>query len=443
MGPAEGGMSEQVTIIGGGLAGCEAAWQAAEGGLRVTLHEMRPQRPTAVHRTDRLAELVCSGSLKSLLPTSASGLLNAELERLGSLILRCGRAAAIPGGQALAVDRDEFAGRVTAAIESHRNITVVRSEVTAVPRDGLTIVCTGPLTSDALAADLQALTGAAQLSFFDAIAPTIEADSIAQEVVFRASRYGKGGADYLNCPLDKPTYEAFWEALVSAERFIPKHPDDTAYFEGCLPVEVIAERGFKALLFGPMKPVGLDDPGTGRWAYGIVQLRQENRSGTLYSLVGFQTQLRRPEQERVFRMIPGLEQAEFARYGQVHRNTFLNAPAILNPTLQLRTRPDLLLAGQLIGVEGYTESTAAGLVAGLNAVRLARGDEPVVPPETTMIGALLRYVGDPWLESFQPMNANFGLLPHLPVKGKQARKEAYAARALEAMRNWAATVGRS
>ncbi len=254
-------MSEQVTIIGGGLAGCEAAWQAAEGGLRVTLHEMRPQRPTAVHRTDRLAELVCSGSLKSLLPTSASGLLNAELERLGSLILRCGRAAAIPGGQALAVDRDEFAGRVTAAIESHRNITVVRSEVTAVPRDGLTIVCTGPLTSDALAADLQALTGAAQLSFFDAIAPTIEADSIAQEVVFRASRYGKGGADYLNCPLDKPTYEAFWEALVSAERFIPKHPDDTAYFEGCLPVEVIAERGFKALLFGPMKPVGLDDPG--------------------------------------------------------------------------------------------------------------------------------------------------------------------------------------
>ncbi len=352
-------MSEQVTIIGGGLAGCEAAWQAAEGGLRVTLHEMRPQRPTAV------------------------------------------------------------------------------------PRDGLTIVCTGPLTSDALAADLQALTGAAQLSFFDAIAPTIEADSIAQEVVFRASRYGKGGADYLNCPLDKPTYEAFWEALVSAERFIPKHPDDTAYFEGCLPVEVIAERGFKALLFGPMKPVGLDDPRTGRWAYGIVQLRQENRSGTLYSLVGFQTQLRRPEQERVFRMIPGLEQAEFARYGQVHRNTFLNAPAILNPTLQLRTRPDLLLAGQLIGVEGYTESTAAGLVAGLNAVRLARGDEPVVPPETTMIGALLRYVGDPWLESFQPMNANFGLLPHLPVKGKQARKEAYAARALEAMRNWAATVGRS
>ena len=429
-------MTHDVTIIGGGLAGCEAAWQAAEGGLQVTLYEMRPVRPTAVHRTDRLAELVCSGSLKSLLPTSASGLLNAELELLGSLILRCGREAQIPGGQALAVDRDEFSSRVTAAIEAHPNITLVREEISQVPRNGLTIVCTGPLTSDALAEDLKELTGASQLAFFDAIAPTIEADSIDLEVVFRASRYGKGGADYLNCPLNKEQYTAFHEALVAAERFIPKHPEDTAYFEGCLPVEVIAERDYKALLFGPMKPVGLDDPRTGRWAYGIVQLRQENRAGTLYSLVGFQTQLRRPEQERVFRMIPGLEQAVFARYGQVHRNTFLNAPAVLNATLQLRSRPDLLLAGQLIGVEGYTESTAAGLIAGLNAVRLAHGDEPVVPPETTMIGALLRYVSDEWLESFQPMNANFGLLPHLPVKGKAARKQAYAERGIEAMTAW-------
>ncbi|NUQ01038.1 MAG: methylenetetrahydrofolate--tRNA-(uracil(54)-C(5))-methyltransferase (FADH(2)-oxidizing) TrmFO [Armatimonadetes bacterium] len=429
-----------VTIIGGGLAGCEAAWQAASRGLRVRLYEMRPQRSTGVHTTDQLAELVCSGSLKSTLPTSASGLLNTEMEHLGSLILRCGRASAIPGGQALAVDREEFAAHVTAAIAAEANIELRREEVTTIPREGLTVVASGPLTSAALATDLAALTGEDHLAFFDAIAPTLEAESIDQSVAFRASRYGKGGADYLNCPLNREQYAAFYDALVAAERFVPKCAEDTQYFEGCLPIEVIAERGFKAPLYGPMKPVGLDDPRTGRWPFAVVQLRQENRAGTLYSLVGFQTQLKRGEQERVLRLIPGLEGAVFARYGQVHRNTFINAPRVLLPTLQVREAPRLFMAGQLIGVEGYVESAAAGWLAGLNTAHLVRGDEPVVPPETTMIGALLRHVTDPWQKSFQPMNANFGLLPHIALKGKDQRKQAYAERALADLATWAAAL---
>ncbi len=430
-----------VVVIGGGLAGSEAAWQAARQGCRVRLYEMRPTRSTGVHQTADLAELVCSGSLKSLVVTTASGLLNAELGLLGSLILRCGQASAIPGGQALAVDRHEFGAAVTAAITGHERIELVRDEVTAVPRDRLVIVASGPLTSDALAADLRELTGHEHLAFFDAIAPTVEADSIDHEQVFRASRYDRGGADYLNCPLTLEQYAAFHEALVAAERFIPKHPDDTAYFESCLPIEVIAERSFKGPLYGPLKPVGLRDPRTGHRPFAVVQLRQENRAGTLYSLVGFQTQLKRGEQERVFRMIPGLEQAVLARYGQVHRNTFIQAPHVLDPHLGLREHPQILMAGQLIGVEGYMESAASGWLAGVNAARLGAGEEPVAPPETTMLGALVRYVGDPWCKSFQPMNANFGLLPHLPVKHKDERKQAYADRALADLGAWAGAVG--
>lgn len=431
----------ELIVIGGGLAGCEAAWQAAQRGLRVRLYEMRPVRSSEVHRSDRLAELVCSGSLKSLTITTASGLLNEELRRLDSLILRCGHESAIPGGQALVVDRDEFAARVTQAVEQHERIEVRREEVVAVPRDALCVVASGPLTSPALAADLAALTGRDHLAFFDAIAPTVEADSIDLSIVYRASRYGHGGADYLNCPLDRDTYDAFWEALVSAERYVPKHPEDTHYFESCLPIEVIAERGRDAPRYGPMKPVGLDDPRTGRRPYAVVQLRQENRAGTLYGMVGFQTQLRRPEQERVFRMIPGLGQVVFARYGQVHRNTFIDSPRVLSPTLQLRSLPNLLLAGQLIGVEGYVESAAAGWLAGVNAVRIARGQVPVTPPETTMIGALMRHVSDEWIESFQPMNANFGLLPPLNLRRREDRRRAYAERALADLELWRGALG--
>ncbi|MCC7492018.1 MAG: methylenetetrahydrofolate--tRNA-(uracil(54)-C(5))-methyltransferase (FADH(2)-oxidizing) TrmFO [Fimbriimonadaceae bacterium] len=434
-------MNPDLTILGGGLAGSEAAWQAAERGLRVRLYEMRPERSTGVHQTADLAELVCSGSLKSLLVTTASGLLNHELESLGSLILRCGRQAAIPGGQALAVDRREFAAAVTAAVEGHPRIQVVRQEALTVPREGLVIVASGPLTSAALAADLAALTGAGQMAFYDAIAPTVEYESIDLEPVYRASRYGRGGADYLNCPLTLEQYTAFHEALVSAERHAPKCPEDTVYFESCLPIEIIAERSFKGPTYGPLKPVGLDDPRTGRRPYAVVQLRQENRAATLWSLVGFQTQLKRGEQERIFRLIPGLERAVFARYGQVHRNTFLNSPQVLDPTLQLRAQPEVLLAGQLIGVEGYMESAAAGWLAGVNAARVQRGQEALVPPATTMLGALVRYVSDPWCKSFQPMNANFGLLPHLDVKPKDARKQAYADRALADLAAWSAASG--
>lgn len=429
-------MSVDLTVIGGGLAGAEAAWQAAERGLTVRLCEMRPVKGTGVHRGDALAELVCSGSLKSTFVASASGLLNAEMGRLGSLILACGHASAIPGGQALAVDREEFSARVTASIAGHERIELVRAEVASVPREGLTIVATGPLTSEALAADLRDLTGSAHLAFYDAIAPTVTLESLDQSVVFRASRYDKGGADYLNCPLDKAEYEAFHAALVAAERFVPKCDEDTRYFEGCLPLEVIADRGLDAPRFGPLKPVGLKDPRTGRRPWAVVQLRQENRAGTLYSLVGCQTQLRRPEQQRVFGLIPGLRQAEYARYGQVHRNTFIDSPRLLAPTTQLRARPDLLLAGQLIGVEGYVESAAAGLLAGLNAARLAAGREPLVPPADTMIGALLRHVADPWVEQFQPMNANFGLLPPIVGGTKAERKQAYADRALASLDAW-------
>lgn len=429
-------------IIGGGLAGSEAAWQAARRGIPVRLYEMRPARMTGAHRTGKLGELVCSNSLKSNLVDRASGLLNEELRRLGSLILRCGDESAIPGGQALVVDREEFAGRITEALGSHPNVEIVRAEVTEVPREGTVIVASGPLTSEALARDLQALTGQDHLAFYDAIAPTVFTDSLNLERMFRATRYGRGEADYWNCPLSREEYERFWEELVHAEVHLPHHPADTQYFEACLPVEVLARRGPDTLRFGPLKPVGLTDPRTGRTPYAVVQLRQEDRAGEMMSLVGFQTQLRHAEQERVFRLIPGLEGAVFARYGSVHRNTFLNAPQLLAPTLQLRTQPQIFFAGQLVGVEGYIESAGAGLLAGWNAARLRRGQELLVPPETTMLGALLRHVTDPWVQPFQPMNATFGLLPPLAEKIKDRRKrhQALAARALADLDRWLAEV---
>ena len=434
-----------VTIVGGGLAGSEAAWQAAGRGVRVALYEMRPHRMTPAHVSDRLAELVCSNSLGSDLPDRAGGLLKAELRRLGSLVLVCAGEARVPAGGALAVDRERFAAEVTRRIEAHPRIQVLREEVTAIPA-GPAVIATGPLTSDALAQAIARLAGQEHLYFYDALAPIVAADSIDTSVAFRASRYGKGEADYVNCPMTEEEYVRFVEALVAAERF-PLHgfereaacsqeqarsPEQGRFFEGCLPVEVLAVRGREALAFGPLRPVGLADPRTGKRPYAVVQLRQDNLAGTLYNIVGFQTNLRQREQERVFRLIPGLERAEFVRYGQMHRNTFINAPQLLEPTMGFRGRPGLFFAGQITGVEGYVGSVGSGWVAGVNAARLALGQEALVLPGTTMLGALCHYVSHADPAAFQPMKANFGLLPPLerPVRDKRKRYAAYVARAL-------------
>lgn len=425
--------------MGGGLAGAEAAWQAANAGLHVDLCEMRPTRTTPAHTTGKLAELVCSNSLGSDLPDRASGLLKAEMRRLRSLIMQCADASRVPAGGALAVDRDQFAQQVTEHITAHPCITLRREHVPAVPQSP-TILATGPLTSDALAADIARLTGQEHLYFYDAVAPIVSAGSIDMSVAYQASRYGRGESeegDYINCPFTRQEYEAFVEALLSAQK-ARRHTfelDDPHFFEGCLPVEEIARRGRDALAFGPLRPVGLRDPRTGLRPHAVVQLRRENAAGTMYNLVGFQTNLTWPEQERVFRMIPGLARAEFERYGVMHRNTFICAPALLEPTLQFRRRPDLFFAGQLAGVEGYLGSAAAGWVAGFNAARLLKG-HPLAPlPETTMIGALCRYISSADPRTFQPMKANFGLLPPLQenVRRKRARYEAYTARALAAL----------
>lgn len=430
----------RLMVIGGGLAGCEAAWQAAQRGVAVDLYEMRPQRQTPAHVSDRLAELVCSNSFGSQLPDRASGLLKAELDLLGSLILACAAETALPAGGALAVGREAFAELVTARIESHPLIRVIREEVTDIPTDRPVIVASGPLTSDALANAIAQLSGQEHLYFFDAIAPTVAADSIDMTIAFRASRYGRGTSeegDYLNCPLTQEEYDRFVDALLAAETielrpFEQKMWEDPRFFEGCLPVEVIARRGRQALAFGPMRPVGLIDPRTGRRPYAVVQLRQDDLAGSLYNLVGFQTNLKWSEQRRVFSLIPGLEHAEFLRYGMMHRNTFINSPRLLLPTLQWRTRADLLFAGQLTGVEGYMGNAATGLLAGLNAARLIQGQEPLVLPPTTMLGALCHYVTHAAEQDFQPMKANFGLLPPLdkPIHNKRARYQAYAERAL-------------
>ncbi len=424
---------KRLIVIGGGLAGSEAAWQAAERGVEVGLYEMRPRKMTPAHVSDRLAELVCSNSLGSDLPDRAPGLLKAELRRLGSLILSCADATRVPAGSALAVDRERFAEEVTRRIEAHPRIRVVREEVTAIP-DEPTVIATGPLTSEPLARAIAELTGEEYLYFYDAMAPIVAADSIDMSIAFRASRYGKGGADYINCPMTEEEYSRFVEALVTAER-IPLREferEDPRFFEGCLPIEVLAARGRDALAYGPLRPVGLVDPRTGRRPYAVVQLRQDNLAGTLYNMVGFQTNLRYGEQERVFRMIPGLEHAEFVRYGQMHRNTFLNAPRLLEPTMAYRGRPGLFFAGQITGVEGYVGSVGSGWVAGVNAARFVLGQEPLILPRTTMLGALCYYVSHADPATFQPMKANFGLLPPLvpPVRDKRRRYQAYMERAL-------------
>ena len=432
-----------MSIVGGGLAGSEAAWQLAERGHQVVVHEMRPVRGTPAHKTDRLAELVCSNTFKSTETTNAHGLLKAEMRLLGSLILDAADQARVPGGSALTVDRDVFSQAVHDRLTAHPRVTIVRDEATALPSPG--IVATGPLTSDALAEAIRARLGVESLAFYDAIAPIVARESIDDAIVFRASRYDKetmDGADaggaYLNCPFSRDEYEAFIDALLSADQHHGHEFDAVPYFEGCMPIEVMAQRGRDTLRFGPMKPVGLTDPRTGRRPWAVAQLRMEDRAGQMWNLVGFQTRLRIPEQKRVFTMIPGLANAEFLRFGTIHRNSYLNAPASLSPHLSLRDDPMVLFAGQLTGVEGYTESTATGLVAGANLSRMLHALAPVVPPPTTMLGALYRYLREADPRHFQPMNANFGLVEPLPVeiRDKAKKRAAIAERALADMAQW-------
>lgn len=449
-------------VIGGGLAGTEAAWQAAQRGLKVRLFEMRPVIQTGAHQTEALAELVCSNSLGSNLPDRASGLLKNEARLLGSMLLECAEEASLPAGGALAVDRDLFAQKATQRIEAHPNIEIMREEAKAIPALP-TIVASGPLTSPALSGSLAELSGEEHLFFFDAIAPIVHAESINMNIAFRASRYGvqdrpstsfdaanaprsaqDDEGDYINCPFTKDEYYAFVDALLKAERIELRAFEDAIksgvkaghFFEGCLPVEIIAERGLDSLAFGPMRPVGLRDPRTGKRPHAVVQLRQDNLAGSLYNLVGFQTNLKFPEQKRVLRMIPGLENAEFMRYGQMHRNTFIASPKLLRPTLQHKTRDDLFFAGQITGVEGYMGNIATGLLAGVNAARVHHGEAPLALPQTTMLGALCHYVTHADLKDFQPMKANFGILPPLESSskiGKRERGAMYAERSLSAL----------
>jgi methylenetetrahydrofolate--tRNA-(uracil-5-)-methyltransferase len=442
-----GGLPPTVAVIGGGLAGSEAAWQAAQHGACVSLYEMRPSQMTPAHQTDRLAELVCSNSLGSNLPNRALGLLKNELRRLGSIVIDCADSSRLPAGDALAVGREAFSEAVTSVILAHPRIQLLREEVVTIPEDQVVVVATGPLTSAGLTAHIGSLAGQAYLHFYDAMAPIVAAGSIDMDVAFRATRYGERRAgsmtseslkppDYINCPLDRDEYYAFVEAVKQAERAALRGLDDPdegpRYFEGCLPIEVLAGRNPDALAFGPMRPVGLRDPRTGRRPFAVVQLRQDDLAGALYNMVGFQTNLRWEDQARVLRMIPGLQQAEFVRLGQMHRNTFINSPVLLRPTLQWHDRDDLLFAGQITGTEGYVGAIAGGLLAGLNAARIAHGEAPVWLPATTMMGALFQYITHAKPDSFQPMKANFGLLPELglPIKGRQERHTAYSARAM-------------
>jgi methylenetetrahydrofolate--tRNA-(uracil-5-)-methyltransferase len=429
-----------VRVVGGGLAGCEAAWQLARAGFEVELFEMRPLRSSEAHKTDGLAELVCSNSFRSNNPDNAVGLLKVEMREVGSLVLWAAERHAVPAGDALAMDRDGFSAEVTRAIQSHPRIRVVREEVTALPDDKPTIIATGPLTSDALAARIVELTGQDRLYFYDAIAPIVDADSIDRSVVFAASRWGKGeGADYLNCPLDEAGYFAFHQALLTADRVPVNAAEKARYFTGCLPIEVIADSGPMSLAFGPMKPVGLDDPRTGRRPFAVVQLRQENRDATAYNLVGFQTKLKYPEQARVFRMIPGLERAEFLRMGSVHRNTYIHGPGLLSPELRLQSARHLVFAGQITGVEGYVESTACGLLAGLFTAARLRGADAPLPPRVTALGSLLHHVTAADSPDYQPSNINYSLFPGLGRRvPKRDKKAAYRERATEALAPWIA-----
>jgi methylenetetrahydrofolate--tRNA-(uracil-5-)-methyltransferase len=449
-------MRPGVRVIGGGLAGCEAAWQAAYAGVPVVIHEMRPGRATAVHRTGDLAELVCSNSFRGDKLDNAVGLLKEEMRRLGSLIMSVADEVRVPAGAALAVDRDRFAAEVTARVGAHPLITVQRGEIERVPPEGdadAIIIATGPLTSDALSADIAALVGQEHLAFFDAISPIVLAETIDMSRVFRASRWNRslrsspdgpacgvddGEGDYLNCPFTREEYQQFHEAIVSAEKATVHDFDNTRFFEGCLPIEVMAHRGPDTLRFGPMKPAGLDDPRTGRWPFAVVQLRQDNLAGEHYSLVGFQTQLKWSEQARVFRMIPGLEQAEFVRFGMIHRNTYINGPTVLTDTWQTRMRPDLFFAGQVSGVEGYVESAASGLVAGTNAARRARGLTPRALPRDTALGSLGYYVSHADPRHYDPSNITFGIMPPLeaPPRSRKERQLATSERALRALAMW-------
>jgi methylenetetrahydrofolate--tRNA-(uracil-5-)-methyltransferase len=426
-----------LTVIGGGLAGCEAAWQAAERGISVTLREMKPERYSPAHHLPGLAELVCSNSLRGESLENAVGLLKEELRRAGSLFMRAADDSRVPAGGALAVDRDEFSARITALIEGHPLIRVERGEVTDIPAEGWVVIASGPLTSDLLAERLCALVGES-LYFYDAIAPIVMADSLDESRVFRASRYGKGdGDDYLNSPLSEEEYKAFVAALNAADKVPYRDFEKAVHFEGCMPVEELASRGLETLRFGPMKPVGLPDPRTGAEPYAVVQLRMENREGSMFNLVGFQTRLTYPEQRRIFRMLSGLEQAEFARLGSMHRNTFINAPSLLLPTQQLRTEPRILFAGQITGVEGYVESAASGYLAGVNAARLIRGEEPALPPAVTAFGSLVGHTVNADAKQYQPMNVNYGLFPELPGRVKKKDKRGLLAqRALDALEPW-------
>jgi methylenetetrahydrofolate--tRNA-(uracil-5-)-methyltransferase len=427
-----------ITIIGGGLAGCEAAWQAAERGAKVVLHEMKPERFSPAHHLPGLAELVCSNSLRGISLENAVGLLKEELRRLGTLFMAAADTTRVPAGGALAVDRSDFSRFVTTKIETHPLIRVVRGEVRDIPDDGIVIIASGPLTSDTLAKRLSDLTGD-YLYFYDAIAPIVTADSIDMTRVFRASRYGKGGGeDYLNCPLSEEEYRLFIKEILAAEKVPYREFEKVVHFEGCMPMEEMAERGVETLRFGPMKPVGLVDPASGAEPHAVVQLRQENREGTMYNLVGLQTRLTYPEQKRILRMIPGIGHAEFVRLGSMHRNTFINAPQLLLPTLQLKSNPRILFAGQITGVEGYVESAASGFLAGINGVRLAVGEvELTTPPPTTALGSLVRHITNTEAKTFQPMNVNYGLFPELPGRvKKKERRGKLAERALEELDRW-------
>ncbi|MGE6614636.1 FADH(2)-oxidizing methylenetetrahydrofolate--tRNA-(uracil(54)-C(5))-methyltransferase TrmFO [Bacillus mycoides] len=429
--------TQVVNVIGAGLAGSEAAYQIAKRGVQVKLYEMRPVRQTPAHHTDKFAELVCSNSLRANTLTNAVGVIKEEMRLMDSVIIRAADECSVPAGGALAVDRHEFAAKVTEYVKNHPDVTVMNEEITEIP-EGPTVIATGPLTSPDLSAQLKKLTGEDYFYFYDAAAPIVEKDSIDMNKVYLKSRYDKGEAAYLNCPMTEEEFDRFYEALIAAETVPLKEFEKEIFFEGCMPVEVMASRGRQTLVFGPMKPVGLEDPKTGKTPYAVVQLRQDDAAGTLYNIVGFQTHLKWGPQKEVLQLIPGLENAEIVRYGVMHRNTFINSPNLLRPTYQYKQRDDLFFAGQMTGVEGYVESAASGLLAGINAARLVKGEEPVVLPPVTAMGSMANYITATNAKNFQPMNANFGLFTPLEkkIKKKQERNEAYATRALETIQNF-------
>ena len=427
-------MVKTVNVIGAGLAGSEAAWQLAEAGVPVNLYEMRPVKSTAAHHTADFAELVCSNSLRGNGLTNAVGVLKEEMRRLNSLVISSADETAVPAGGALAVDRNDFSGLITQKLKAHPLVTVISEEITKIPK-GITIIATGPLTSEALAEEIAEYNGSHGFYFYDAAAPIIDSSTIDRDKVYLKSRYDKGEAAYLNCPMTEEEFMRFYEALITAEVAPQKEFEKEKFFEGCMPIEVMAKRGIKTMLFGPMKPVGLEDPKTGKRPYAVIQLRQDNAAASMYNIVGFQTHLKWGEQKRVFQMIPGLENAEFLRYGVMHRNSFMNSPELLRPTYQSKKRDDLFFAGQMTGVEGYVESAGSGLVAGINAARLAKGEELIEFPHETAIGSMAYYITHAEGKHFQPMNANFGLFPSLPerVRDKKLRYETLAERALSAL----------